>query len=124
MNFNGFNFNTTEDIYKEHCLMTKGTNIDISFLNYNRLKNEGTFQWPVPDYGHPGTPRLFTDKKFYTPSQKAIFNIPTSIENTSEQPNDNFPFILNNGTNKGPMAYDDQNRKSISIDDTYSKSGA
>jgi ferredoxin-nitrate reductase len=97
MNFNGFNYNTTEDIYKEHCLLTKGTNIDISFLNYNRLKNEGTFQWPVPDYGHPGTPRLFTDKKFYTPSQKAIFNIPTAIENTSELPTDRFPYILTTG---------------------------
>ncbi|MFE3871030.1 molybdopterin-dependent oxidoreductase [Flavobacterium sp. ZS1P70] len=97
MNFTGFNFNSTEDVYKEYCLMTKNTTIDISFLNYNRLKNEGTFQWPVPDYGHPGTPRLFTDKKFYTPSQKAIFNIPTAIENTSEQPNDRFPFILTTG---------------------------
>jgi ferredoxin-nitrate reductase len=97
MNFNGFNFNTTEDVYKEHCQMTRGTNIDISYLNYNRLKNEGTFQWPVPDYGHPGTPRLFADKKFYTPSQKAIFNIPTAIENTSEQPNDQFPLILTTG---------------------------
>lgn len=97
MNFTRFNFNSTEDIYKEHCLMTKNTNIDISFLNYNRLKNEGTFQWPVPDYGHPGTPRLFTDKKFYTPSQKAIFNLPTAIENTSEQPSNQFPFILTTG---------------------------
>lgn len=97
MKFNGFNFNTAEDVYKEYCLMTKNTNIDISFLNYNRLKNEGTFQWPVPDYGHPGTPRLFADKKFFTPSQKAIFNIPTSIENTSEQPNAEFPFILTTG---------------------------
>ncbi len=97
MSFNGFNFNSTEEVYKEYCLLTKGTNIDISFLNYNRLKNEGTFQWPVPDYGHPGTPRLFTDKKFYTPSQKAIFNIPSAIENTSEQPNDKFPLILTTG---------------------------
>jgi len=97
MNFNGFNYNNTEDIYKEHCLLTKGTNIDISFLNYNRLKNEGTFQWPVPDYGHPGTPRLFTDRKFYTPSQKAIFNIPTAIENTSELPSEQFPYILTTG---------------------------
>ncbi len=97
MSFNGFNFNSTEEVYKEYCLLTKGTNIDISFLNYNRLKNEGTFQWPVPDYGHPGTPRLFTDKKFYTPSQKAIFNIPSVIENTSEQPNDKFPLILTTG---------------------------
>jgi ferredoxin-nitrate reductase len=97
MNFTGFNYNTTEEIYKEHCLLTKNTNIDISFLNYTRLKNEGTFQWPVPDYGHAGTPRLFTDKKFYTPSQKAIFNIPTFIENTSEQPSDLYPFILTTG---------------------------
>lgn len=97
MNFSGFNFNNTEEVYKEYCQMTKNTNIDISYLNYNRLKNEGTFQWPVPDYGHPGTPRLFTDKKFFTPSQKAIFNLPTAIENTSEQPNDQFPFILTTG---------------------------
>jgi ferredoxin-nitrate reductase len=97
MGFNGFNFNNTEDIYKEYCLLTKNTNIDISFLNYNRLKNEGTFQWPVPDYGHTGTARLFTDKKFYTPSQKAIFNIPTNIENTSEPINAKFPYILTTG---------------------------
>tara|TARA_R110000868_G_scaffold292498_2_gene552990 strand:- start:15985 stop:19497 length:3513 start_codon:yes stop_codon:yes gene_type:complete len=97
MNFNGFNFNNTEEVYKEYCQMTRNTNMDISYLNYNRLKNEGTFQWPVPDYGHPGTPRLFTDKKFYTPSQKAIFNLPTAIENTSEQPTDQFPFILTTG---------------------------
>ncbi|MFM9826778.1 molybdopterin-dependent oxidoreductase [Flavobacterium sp.] len=97
MKFSGFNFNTTEDIYKEYCLMTKDSNIDISFLNYNRLINEGTFQWPVSDYGHPGTPRLFADKKFFTPSKKAIFNIPTSIENTSVPPNREFPFILTTG---------------------------
>ncbi len=97
MKFSGFNFNTAEDVYKEYCLMTKNSNIDISFLNYNRLKNEGTFQWPVPDYGHPGTPRLFADRKFFTPSQKAIFNIPTSIENTSVPPNAEFPFILTTG---------------------------
>ena len=76
--------------------MTKGTKIDISFLNYSRLKNEGTFQWPVPDYGHPGTPRLFADKKFFTPSQKAIFNIPTAIENTSEAPNEKVSIYLDN----------------------------
>jgi ferredoxin-nitrate reductase len=97
MNFKGFNFNSAEDVYKEYCALTKNTNIDISFLNYNRLKNEGSFQWPVPDYGHSGTPRLFTDKKFYTPSQKAIFNLPTTIYNTSEPTTDEFPLILTTG---------------------------
>ncbi|MGL3001316.1 molybdopterin-dependent oxidoreductase [Flavobacterium sp. RSSB_23] len=97
MNFSGFDYASTEEIYREHALLTKNTTIDISFLNYNRLQNEGSFQWPVPDYGHPGTPRLFTDKKFYTPSQKAIFNLPTTIENTSEAPDAKYPFILTTG---------------------------
>jgi len=97
MGFRGFNFNNTSEIYDEYALMTKGTNIDVSFLNYDRLKNEGTFQWPVPNYRHQGTSRLFEDKKFYTPSKKAIFNIPKSVNNTSAQVNNDFPLILTTG---------------------------
>jgi ferredoxin-nitrate reductase len=97
MGFRGFNYNGAEEIYDEYASMTKGTNIDVSFLNYDRLKNEGTFQWPVNEYRHPGTPRLFEDKKFYTPSQKAIFNIPSTIENTSVKTNLEFPLILTTG---------------------------
>ncbi|GAA4951561.1 hypothetical protein GCM10023314_26260 [Algibacter agarivorans] len=97
MGFRGFNFNSSEEIYDEYASMTKGTNIDVSFLNYDRLKNEGTFQWPVPEYRHQGTPRLFEDKKFYTPSQKAQFNLPSTTENTSVQPNADFPLILTTG---------------------------
>lgn len=97
MGFRGFNFTNAEEIYEEYCAMTKGTNIDISFLNYDRLKTEGSIQWPVPEYRHPGTARLFSDKKFFTPSQKAIFNIPAQIENTSEKISREFPFILTTG---------------------------
>ncbi|MCE7055030.1 molybdopterin-dependent oxidoreductase [Algoriphagus sp. AGSA1] len=97
MGFRGFNFNNPEEIYEEYCSMTKGTNIDISFLSYDRLKNEGTFQWPVPEYRHTGTTRLFADNKFYTPSQKAIFNIPAQIGNTSEKTSKEYPLILTTG---------------------------
>ena len=97
MGFRGFKYFNAEEIYQEYCAMTKGTNIDISFLNYDRLKTEGTFQWPVNEYRHTGTPRLFEDKKFYTPSQKAIFNIPSTITNRSIQPDTNYPFILTTG---------------------------
>ncbi len=97
MGFRGFNYNNTDEIYDEYASMTKGTNMDISFLNYDRLKNEGTFQWPVNKYRHTGTPRLFEDKIFYTPSKKAIFNIPKSVENTAVKPNDEFPLILTTG---------------------------
>ncbi|GAA3629357.1 nitrate reductase [Flavivirga jejuensis] len=97
MGFRGFNYNSAEEIYSEYTAMTKGTNIDVSFLNYDRLKNEGTFQWPVPEHRHPGTPRLFENKEFYTPSKKAIFNTPTRIENTSSKPTEEFPLILTTG---------------------------
>lgn len=97
MGFRGFNYNSTDEIYDEYASMTKGTNIDVSFLNYDRLKSEGTFQWPVNEYRHAGTPRLFQDKKFYTPSQKAIFNLPKSVLNTAVQPNEDYPLILTTG---------------------------
>lgn len=97
MGFRGFDYNSAEEIYDEYASMTKGTNIDVSFLNYERLKNEGTFQWPVNEYRHKGTPRLFEDKQFYTPSKKAIFNVPTTIENTSTKTSKDFPLILTTG---------------------------
>lgn len=97
MGFRGFNYASAEEIYDEYCAMTKGTNMDVSYLNYDRLKNEGTFQWPVNEYRHKGTPRLFQDKVFYTPSKKAIFNVATTQDNVSEQPNPEYPLILTTG---------------------------
>ena len=97
MGFRGFNYSKTEDIYNEYALMTKGTNIDVSFLNYDRLKTEGTFQWPVKEHRHSGTPRLFEDKQFYTPSKKAIFNLPSRTSNASAKPTEEFPLILTTG---------------------------
>ncbi|MDT0643477.1 molybdopterin-dependent oxidoreductase [Zunongwangia sp. F363] len=97
MGFRGFNYASTAEIYNEYAAMTAGTNIDISYLNYDRLKSEGTFQWPVNEYRHSGTARLFEDKQFYTPSKKAIFNVPQSIENQSPKPSGEFPLILTTG---------------------------
>ncbi len=96
MGFNGFDYSSPAEIYAEHCALTKGTNIDISGLSYKRLKGEGTFQWPVPNETHPGTPRLFQDHSFYTPSHKAKF-FALSPENLSEPLTENHPLILTTG---------------------------
>ncbi|MFY0652124.1 MAG: molybdopterin-dependent oxidoreductase [Cyclobacteriaceae bacterium] len=96
MGFHGFDFSNASEVYDEHCRLTKGTNIDISGLSYDRLKAEGTMQWPVPSKDHNGTPRLFTDKKFYTPSGKA--QILSSIaENESETTTKELPLVLTTG---------------------------
>jgi ferredoxin-nitrate reductase len=97
MGFKGFDYKNSSEVYDEHCLLTKGTNIDISGLSYERLKNEGSFQWPVPHTTHKGTPRLFTDFEFHTNDKKAHFNTPQSMYNSSEQTNVEYPLILNTG---------------------------
>src|SRR6185503_20372781 len=67
------------------------------------LKEKRSVQWPYtrqinafPTYGNRGTPRLFTDKKFYTPSQKAQIH---SFDdgNQSEPVDETHPLILTTG---------------------------
>ncbi|MBU2913305.1 nitrate reductase [Reichenbachiella agariperforans] len=96
MGYKGFDFENTEAIYREHCALTKGTNIDISGLNYDRLKKEGSVQWPVPSEGHQGTPRLFEDKQFYTPNKKAQI-LTTGVSNDADMLSEDFPLILTTG---------------------------
>ncbi len=97
MGFKGFDFASAAEMYAEHCALTKGTNIDISGLSHQRLKKEGTFQWPVPNTKHAGTPRLFEDHSFYTASRKAKFFPLENPENLSEPLTQDCPLILTNG---------------------------
>jgi ferredoxin-nitrate reductase len=107
-----FNYLNNSEIYDEHVLSTKGTNIDISGVNYNYLKENRSHQWGRKGEMHIGEkeegtkypsslplvsfPRLFTDHKFYTPNQRAkIHAVPD--ENLSEKLNKDFPLILTTG---------------------------
>jgi ferredoxin-nitrate reductase len=97
MGFSGFDHASAAEIFAEHARLTKGTNIDISGLSYDRLKQEGTMQWPVPTPHHFGTSRLFTDNKFYTPTKKARFLPLNNPENRSEALTNDHPLILTTG---------------------------
>ena len=97
MKFRGFDYENVSEIFDEHCMLTTGTSIDISGLSFQRLKEEGSFQWPVPNKNHKGTPRLFIDNQFYTADGKAHFNVPKHTENQSEKISKEFPLILTTG---------------------------
>jgi ferredoxin-nitrate reductase len=97
MGFRGFDYKNASEIFDEHCMLTKSTPIDITGLSYERLKNEGSFQWPVPHNKHKGTTRLFTDHQFLTSDKKAHFNVPQHTENQSEKISTAFPLILTTG---------------------------
>ena len=96
MGFSGFNYDSVGEIFEEHCRLTKGTRIDISGLSYQKLKASGTVQWPVPTATHKGTPRLFTDFKFYRENGKAKIH-GVDFEMLSERPDNEYPLILTTG---------------------------
>ncbi|TCD01039.1 nitrate reductase [Pedobacter psychroterrae] len=97
MGYHGFNFKDASEIYAEHAALTEGTNIDISGLNYQILKEKRAVQWPYPKLEkRPGTARLFEDHEFYTPDKKANI-LSFSDKNQSEALTPQNPLILTTG---------------------------
>jgi len=91
-----FDYPSMSDVFDEHARLTQGTRIDISGLSYRRLKEAGTFQWPVPTAASPGTPRLFTDAVFARAGGKARFvaSAPLALR---PEPVPGFPLVLTTG---------------------------
>jgi ferredoxin-nitrate reductase len=91
-----FTYPQQASIYEEHAALTKGTHIDVSGLNYGRLQEEGTMQWPVPAAASAGTPRLFADGNFYRPTGKAkLFALKDAAP--AEPVSPEFPLVLTTG---------------------------
>jgi ferredoxin-nitrate reductase len=91
-----FDYDHESDIYDEHAALTEGTNIDVSGLSYERLKEEGTVKWPCPSEDHPGTDRLFEDKEFFTENGRANL-YPVLSEAASQEVDDDYPLVLTTG---------------------------
>lgn len=91
-----FPYKKAEEVYREHVQSTKGTNIDISGLNYEILKEHHTVQWPFPEGAKEGTKRLFEDHRFFTSDEKAhLYGL--SPHNESEELSPDYPMILTTG---------------------------
>ncbi len=97
MGYHGFDYNNPSEIYAEHSRLTAGTNIDVSGVSYELLKEKRSLQWPFPaGASNNGTQRLFTDHKFYTSSAKAIIHS-FPDDNRSTPPDPQWPLILTTG---------------------------
>ncbi|GAA0550096.1 nitrate reductase [Chitinophaga japonensis] len=97
MGYHGFDYTSPAGIYEEHVRLTAGTRIDISGLDYETLRAKRSVQWPYAGTkAGNGTPRLFTDHRFYTPTEKAIIH---SFEdgNSSAPVCPELPLILTTG---------------------------
>ncbi|WP_246164327.1 molybdopterin oxidoreductase family protein [Xanthovirga aplysinae] len=91
-----FAYKNSEEIFNELRVASKGGTANYYGITYEKIeKNMGVF-WPCPDLDHPGTPRLWEDKKFPTPDGKAHFN-PAPYRDPEEITDEKFPVIMTTG---------------------------
>lgn len=86
------------DAFDEWKRVSAGRLCDYSGMTYEALEAAGGIQWPFPSgAGEPAaTRRLYTDGAFGTADGRARL-IPGSWEPFPEQPNPEFPLVLNTG---------------------------
>ncbi len=89
-------FRTTEDMFEELRVASKGSAADYYGITWQRIEDEQGVFWPCPEIGHPGTPRLFEGGHFHTPDQRGRFN-PIRYRDPAEVVDDAYPVWLTTG---------------------------
>ncbi|HZL94927.1 MAG TPA: molybdopterin-dependent oxidoreductase, partial [Vicinamibacterales bacterium] len=86
------------DAFEEWKRISAGRLCDYSGMTYRAIEQHGGLQWPLPAGTLPDDEarRLYTDGKFQTDDGRARL-IPCTWEPFPEQPNNEFPFVLNTG---------------------------
>jgi assimilatory nitrate reductase catalytic subunit len=91
-----FDFASTKEIFAELCEASAGGTADYKGVTWERVEDEMGLFWPVPEVGHPGTPRLYEGGKFYHPDGKARFH-PIPFRESAEVVDDDYPIWLTTG---------------------------
>ena len=91
-----FNYASPEAMFEELRLASKGGISDYYGMTWRRIEEQNGIYWPCPEPGHPGTPRLYENGKFYHADGKAHFH-PVDWRPSAEMPDDEYPVILTTG---------------------------
>lgn len=91
-----FTYKDSEAIFNELRVASKGGTADYYGITYKKIEDTMGVFWPCPSEDHPGTPRLWEDKKFATPDGKAHFN-PVHYRDPGEVTDDEYPVVLTTG---------------------------
>ena len=95
MGFSGFDWLESREIFEEFKQLTRGRDLDMTGISYERLRSQ-SLQWPCPAPDHPGTPRLYQEKKFATPDGRARFGA-VEFRPVAEPTDAEYPFLLTTG---------------------------
>lgn len=90
-----FHAKSARDIWNEWREVSRGSITDYYGMTWERLDEEGGLFWPCPEPGHPGTPRLFTERFGHPDGLARMF--PIKFQPPAEEPNDAYPFRLTTG---------------------------
>ena len=91
-----FDFNSSEEIFNELRVASKGGTADYFGITYQKIEDHMGIFWPCPSEDHPGTPRLWEDRKFKTPDGRAHFHgVP--YRDPAEITDAEYPVILTTG---------------------------
>jgi assimilatory nitrate reductase catalytic subunit len=113
-----FPYACSEDLFRELCRVSKGGVVDYSGLNYHKVEDNYGIFWPCPEPAHPGTPRLFEDKRFYFPDAKARFNA-VEYRPPAEDVDEDYPIILTTGRVVSQYLSGNQTRRIASLLEQY-----
>jgi assimilatory nitrate reductase catalytic subunit len=69
-----FRYEDTHEIFDELCRASSGGTADYTGATWERVVAEHGLFWPIPEAGHPGTPRLHEGGNFSHPDGKARFH--------------------------------------------------
>jgi assimilatory nitrate reductase catalytic subunit len=91
-----FQFLSETALLDEMREASRGGIADYYGITYDKVdRNLGVF-WPCPALDHPGTPILFTDRKFYKPDGKAHFQV-AEWRDSGDPISSDFPHFLTTG---------------------------
>ncbi len=91
-----FPYRDTREIFDELRVASKGGVADYYGMTWERIEEENGIFWPCPEEGHPGTPRLFEDRRFRTPSGRARM-VPVAFRPPAEVVDSEYPVWLTTG---------------------------
>jgi assimilatory nitrate reductase catalytic subunit len=113
-----FPFKNPGDILEELRIASRGGVADYYGITYERVDQQKGIFWPCPDLNHPGTPVLFSDRKFYTHDAKAHFH--TTEWRPSGDPIDSqYPLYLTTGRVVSQYLSGTQTRRIGALVDQY-----
>jgi assimilatory nitrate reductase catalytic subunit len=91
-----FNFETPKDIFEELRIASAGGTADYGGITWERIDREMGVFWPCPTLDHPGTPRLFEDRKSYHADGK-FHMYATPYRPSAEVPDEEYPLYFTSG---------------------------